>query len=140
MRSPEERIKKFCELIGKWLCGHNWHRWQTFEEAPEDITYEFIRLARKWKSETGPTSSITEMAMHPAYQQIIGLGRPAIPCIVRELEQSPDHWFWALRSITRADPVPESDAGNLKKMADAWIHWLRPKCLRCGLTKYGETS
>jgi hypothetical protein len=85
----------------------------------------FGRLAEKWKSERGPTSSITQMAMHPAYQEIIGMGLAAIPFLLRELEQAPDHWFWALKSITGIDPVPEEDRGNLTLMTRDWLTWAR---------------
>lgn len=45
-----------------------------------------------------------EMAMHPAYQRIIGLGPEVAPLLLRELERQPDHWFWALKALTGADP------------------------------------
>ena len=85
----------------------------------------FARLAATWKAERGPTSSTTRMAMHPAYQQIIGMGREVVPLILRELEREPDHWFWALKAITGEDPVPEQHRGRVRAMADAWIRWGR---------------
>jgi hypothetical protein len=42
---------------------------------------------------------------HPAYQRIIEMGQPVMPLIFRELEREPDHWFWALQSITGENPV-----------------------------------
>lgn len=63
------------------------------------------------------------MAMHPAYQQIIGMGPVAIPLLLRELQKSPDHWFWALKAITDVDPVPASERGRQKQMAAAWLRW-----------------
>jgi len=85
----------------------------------------FGRLAERWKSERGPTSSITQMAMHPAYQEIIGMGSAAIPFLLRELAQAPDHWFWALKSITGIDPVPKEHRGNLAAMTQDWLTWGR---------------
>lgn len=32
-------------------------------------------LKQEWEAQTAHLSSITEIAMHPAYQQIIGMGR-----------------------------------------------------------------
>jgi hypothetical protein len=43
--------------------------------------------------------------------------------IMRELESSPDHWFWALHAITGADPVPESSRGVMRDMVKAWLDW-----------------
>jgi hypothetical protein len=85
----------------------------------------FARLAADWKAFESPSSSVTDLAMHPSYQQIIGMGEIAIPFIVEELEREPDHWFWALHCITGVDPVPEDDRGNIDAMSAAWIDWAR---------------
>ena len=61
--------------------------------------------------------------MHPAYQQIIGMGPAAIPWLLAELEREPDHWFWALKSITMVDPVSADERGDIHKMAQAWLKW-----------------
>lgn len=61
--------------------------------------------------------------MHPAYQQIIGLGPDVVPLLLAELEGHPDHWFWALHAITREDPVPSESRGKIKAMAQAWLDW-----------------
>jgi hypothetical protein len=91
--------------------------------SEDAVAAKFAALARKWKAERGPHSSITRISMHPAYQQIIGMGDPAVPLILRELESDPDHWFWALNAITGADPVPESGRGVLREMVKAWLDW-----------------
>ena len=83
----------------------------------------FLTLARAWREERGPTSSTTEMAMCPAYQRIIGLGSAVVPLLLRELERKPDHWFWALKAITGADPVPQAMRGKVHEMARCWIDW-----------------
>jgi hypothetical protein len=84
---------------------------------------EFVRLAEQWRSETLAMSSLTDMVLHPAYYQIIGLGPVALPWILRELQQRGGHWFLALRAITRENPVSPQDRGKVKKMADAWLKW-----------------
>jgi len=94
-----------------------------------DIATEFARLAADWRKSRGPSSFIQDIVLHPAYQRIIGLGRPVVRHILRELQRSPDHWFWALHSITGEDPVKESDSGNLARMADAWLKWGRSRGL-----------
>ena len=70
-------------------------------------------------------SSATQKAMLPAYQQIIGLGPVAVPLILERLKQEPNQWFWALRAITSADPVPDEHVGRVQDMADDWIQWGR---------------
>lgn len=83
----------------------------------------FNRLVQQWREETAFSSSLLEMATHPAYQQIVGMGRVAIPFILRELSRQTDHWFWALKAITAEDPVSSEARGDLAKMAQAWLVW-----------------
>ncbi len=89
----------------------------------KEIETRFNALATQWKADRGPTSFVAEMAMHPAYQQIIGLGMDAVPLLLRELKRNPDHWFWALKSITAEDPVPPEDRGKVDRMARHWLEW-----------------
>lgn len=84
---------------------------------------KFERLARSWRESMGPTSSIHKMSMHSSYQQIIAMGNPAVLLILEELQREPDHWFWALRVITGADPVQSENKGNVREMANDWLTW-----------------
>ena len=90
----------------------------------------FDLLAQQWRADTAALSSTTEIVMSAPYQTIIGMGAPAIPMILRELESEleagqPDNWFWALRFLTRENPVRSEDRGNRKAMAAAWVDWAR---------------
>jgi hypothetical protein len=82
-------------------------------------------MAEEWKAETRTLSSITEMAIHPAYQRIIGMGPSALPYLLRRLESDPEQWFWALRAITGADPVKPEHRGRIGKMSGDWLDWAR---------------
>jgi|WetSurMetagenome_2_1015567.scaffolds.fasta_scaffold138102_2 hypothetical protein len=107
------------------------HYWQLpVSRRSASIPERFYELLSEWKAECSFTSSVTKLVMHPAYQHIIGLGSEAVPLILRELEKSPDNWFWALNAITGADPVSPSDRGRIKKMADAWIQWGKEQGIR----------
>lgn len=89
---------------------------------------QFQQLVEQWHRERGASSSPVYMAMCPAYQQIIAMGKPAIVLILKQLElegDDPDHWFWALNYLTNADPVSPHERGNMKKMSAAWIRWGR---------------
>lgn len=88
-----------------------------------DLEQDFSRLTQQWRSEMTFTSSLTEIAGHPAYQRIVGMGRLALPMIFRELATDPDQWFWALKAITGCDPVPPSHRGNIESMAADWLGW-----------------
>jgi hypothetical protein len=65
--------------------------------------------------------------MHRAYQQIIGMGRPAVPLIINELRSEPDYWFWALTAITGEDPAREET--TLAGARDSWLHWAQERGL-----------
>jgi hypothetical protein len=87
---------------------------------------KFKRLIAEWHRERRVVSLVTDMAMCPSYQKIIAMGEVAIPLILSELRtegDEPDHWFWALRVLTEADPVGESDRGDIIRMAAAWLDW-----------------
>jgi hypothetical protein len=68
-------------------------------------------------------SSTTEIALHPAYYKIIGMGRVALPWIFRELRDRGGQWFLALRAITRENAVKPEDKGKIPKMTAAWLRW-----------------
>jgi hypothetical protein len=83
----------------------------------------FERLARQWRRDTRWLSSTTQISMHPAYQEIIGMGPSALPWIVADLRSSPDHWFWALKAISGQDPVTPQDRGHVDRMKASWLRW-----------------
>jgi len=88
-----------------------------------DFEKRFLALADQWRAATAHLSSPSQIAMHPAYQEIIGMGFEAVPFILRDLERRPDPWFWALKAITREDPVGVADRGKAAEMAKRWIDW-----------------
>ena len=108
------------EAIQGWLSEAH-----TLESKPQDCVSLFSRLAEEWRRDRPRGVDVTGMVMHPSYQRIIGMGEDAIPLILGELDRQPDHWFWALHSITGADPVPEDCQGNISEMASAWVEWGR---------------
>lgn len=81
--------------------------------------------AREWKEQTRAMSSIAQKVSHPAYQEIIGMGKVALPFLFEDLRQGHDHWFPALKSITGDDPVPVEHRGNVAEMRRAWMEWGR---------------
>lgn len=92
-----------------------------------ELEAKFVRLRDKWQSETSHISATSKRVLHSAYQSIIGMGQPAIPLILRELERNVDSWFWALAAITEDDPATSESMGNGELLADAWIAWGKQK-------------
>ena len=92
----------------------------------QPIEQRFRFLVEVWQSERPPSSFLRDLVAHPAYQQIIGLGRPAVALLLKELETNPDWWFYALGMITGARPhIPEENAGRLDDIAKIWLEWGR---------------
>lgn len=86
----------------------------------------FQQLVRDWRQQRGAKSSMAQAALCPAYQSIVGMGPTAVPFLLEQIRSegdTPDHWFWALKAITGADPVPDNDRGNLRRMAQCWLEW-----------------
>lgn len=89
----------------------------------DELESTFHANVEQWREDTGMFASIAQRAMHPSYLRVIGLGRQAIPLLLGELRERPDHWFWALRAVAGDDPVsPESD---FDEAVEAWVQWGR---------------
>ena len=99
-------------------------------DLPDTATEQFHRLAAVLQEECAFLSSMDEVAQHPAYRQIVEMGDRALPLILRELDQGPAHWFWALHEITRENPVLPNHRGYVKEMAQDWLNWARRTGLR----------
>lgn len=89
-----------------------------------DLQKEFKELMARWEKETQYMSAITNIAMHPSFQRIIGMGPQVLPLIFAELKK--EHhvgWFWALKAISGVNPVGPADAGNMDAIAQKWLEW-----------------
>ena len=95
---------------------------QLWPEANEEV---FQALAAQWRKETRHLSSVSQMAMHPAYQRIIGMGEAVVPLILKEMRQRGGHWLWALHAITGEDPAPPD--ANFHEAVKSWLQWGQEK-------------
>jgi hypothetical protein len=91
----------------------------------ETVEERFRRLAAAWHRDTDYLSSMDEANSHPAYQEIIRLGPAVVPLLLHDLAEHHKHWFAALEAITGARPVPATAAGNIPRMAEAWLRWAK---------------
>ena len=97
-----------------------------YKDYSENDGKLFQKLKKQWHKERGATSSTTKIVTCPSYYKIIGMGQSALPFIlwdIRRNPDNPDHWFWALEMITRADPIPVNMYGRHAEMARAWLSW-----------------
>ncbi len=86
-----------------------------------DNQAEFERLAHKWDQECAYLSSIEEIYAHPAYQEIIKMGKDVIPFILYRLKDQPNHWFMALWTITHENPISPKHRGMIYEMTQDWL-------------------
>lgn len=121
-RFPSGRSSYFLSLTteGKRSIGY-WDRPSFILDI--DLVKKFRRLVEQWRQETLHLSSYIDKLTHIAYYQIVGMGPPVVPLILRELQERGGHWFLALTAITCEDPIRPEDAGNMKQMTQAWLEW-----------------
>jgi hypothetical protein len=100
------------------------------EPVEESVEQRFQRLAAIWEAETHYLSDAHRIMEHPAFQEILRLGQAVVPLMLRDLEQKPRLWVWALPRITGDNPVTSSEGGNIRKMSEAWLRWGREKGYR----------
>ena len=86
-----------------------------------ELEQVFSQLTDTWYMETRKLSSSVQMVLHPAYQQIIGLGKDALPLIFKELKRTRGHWIWALAMILRDDKA--KPGMTFREAVDAWLTW-----------------
>ncbi len=98
---------------------------QAEDPLPKDTELErrFQERVAEWRAGVAHLSSSTARVQHPAYRAITAMGPAVVPLLLRELQQRPNHWFAALRSLTGADPVAPSDRGRIGPMTEAWVRW-----------------
>jgi hypothetical protein len=114
--APESRfgIRPFKEVTGQR---------GRYTRHGEDYIDRFHKLLRRWRADTAYVSSATEMFNHPAFAQIVRMGKQVVPLIIAELRMQPDWLVGALVRITGENPVPEADRGDVYAMANAWVEW-----------------
>lgn len=115
----DNNLEDFVRRIHDYTC--------VWWEEPVKVFEEFQQLAAIWKDETRLASSVTDIVFNRHYLQIIGMGKAVIPYILQNLQKEPNHWFHALRSVTRENPVPPEDRGDMQAMANAWLSWGKDK-------------
>ena len=83
----------------------------------------FNEYATRWKNETIGYSSTLHITRNDSYLDIIGMGESVVPFILRDLKKEPNHWFVALRAITKENPVQKEHYGNIEEMRQDWLVW-----------------
>ncbi len=90
---------------------------------PETIEEKFNRLRAQWLKDTKYLSF--HRTDHPAYMEIMTLGRDVIPYIIADINQNNTTFWWqALEAILGKRPeIPKYAAGRLTLINMLWIAW-----------------
>ena len=91
------------------------------ERSDAEVQRLFDQLATQWRENVLFESNVERIILDDSYQRIIGLGPQVVPYILRDLEQSPDHWFWALTAIIGEDKA--AGQASIGAAAEAWLAW-----------------
>lgn len=97
--------------------------------SAHDLRELFGKLVSEWKRKSRFMSDTRTMVVLAPYRRIIGLGRPAVPLLLEEMQREPGWWFAALEDITGEDPIPAGVGGQMSKMTEAWLEWGRKRKL-----------
>src|SRR5262249_40100994 len=94
--------------------------------ATEATEQRLAALLRRWRAQPAYLSSSTQITGHAAYQEIISLGKAALPALFRDLEQTQDgHLSRALSALTGAHPIPPEERGQIREIAATWLRWAK---------------
>lgn len=92
---------------------------QAVEVDPE-LERRFDELVEQWiRARRGASVRIHE---HPAYDEILAMGPPAIPLILQHLRDHGWHWQRLLRELTGENPVPEGEFDR-QRTRELWREW-----------------
>lgn len=96
----------------------------------DELEIIFNGLARNWREATGGFSLNMRRYTHETYQVLMHTlekekVEDVVPLILRELQQRPDMWFEALKSLTKENPAKESKTFN--EAVKAWLDWGKRK-------------
>lgn len=78
-----------------------------------------------WQKETSHLSSVSQIVEHPAYREIVKMGKEVVPWIIDDIKfHGTTFWWHALREILKDGPiVPEYGRGKLRLINELWLAW-----------------
>lgn len=90
-----------------------------------DLEVRFTRLAQRFVGETCMMSM--SQFHHPAMQEIVNMGLPVLPFVLREIKDgaSGTDWLIAVRKITGKDGpfIPKNEYGRVAILKRKYLEW-----------------
>ena len=91
-----------------------------------ELRAEFDTLADEWdrhRQKVWYSSNIRDYLDHPAVRRLIGLGRPAIPLIIRRYRKDDLPWGFVLQEIAGVKIIEEPNRFSPDEVKRRWIDW-----------------
>jgi hypothetical protein len=96
---------------------------------PPQVSYSqiFDVLKSSWQNDPHVkfSSDISDIENNNAFQLMVKIGYPMLPCIFEEYQKEDGFWSILLEKITGLNPVPEDAWGNSEQIRKAWLEWAR---------------
>ncbi len=83
----------------------------------------FEKYRNQWVSETIFLSDPSRMFRNDAYRSVIYLGADVMPILISDMQETGNHWFYALEEISGENPIAEANRGNVHLMINDWLDW-----------------
>lgn len=97
----------------------------TMAQSNLTLKQKFLFASNTWKQNLMFSSLSHNLLSNRAYQDIIVMGKKALPFIYEDMKKNgPNDWFIALNIITGIDPVSPENRGYMEKMTLDWIRWI----------------
>ena len=87
------------------------------------LRINFYKHFNKWQTHTRYFSSPNQIIQDEDFQEIIKLGRPAIPVIAQEIQRHPTYLVWALNLIF-GFKISDSTQITIPEACKLWIKYL----------------
>lgn len=91
-----------------------------------NIAIEFKKLAKEWTEHCQAvmfSSNIYDYLNHPAYRQLVKLGRPAIPYIIEKYREDDLPWGFVLDEITGLKVIQDPNHFSPLEVKRFWMEW-----------------
>lgn len=101
-------------------------RVEKMNQATDDVGSKFKALAEQWSQHCRSvmfSSNIDDYLNHPAYAQLVALGKPAIPFIMRSYLTDDLHWEFVLDDITGFHWIKDRHRFSPKLLKEQWLKW-----------------
>lgn len=97
---------------------------KTMPQPVETLEERFQRLLETWHRATDHHSSLTIIRSHPAFRELVALGDPAVPLMLRALADPFNFELTtALQAITGEAPAAVEAPADREGIVNAWLRW-----------------